>query len=67
VIEAVPARSAQPVEAIAAGAGVRLRDAFRALPLLVGYGLVEEVAAGFRLTDAGRQPTSAARRPPELR
>lgn len=67
IIEAVPARGAQSMEAIAAQAGVRLRDAMRALPLLVGHGLVQETADGFRLTAAGRRPTAAGNRPSPLR
>ena len=67
VIEVVPARQAQPIDAIAARAGVRLRDAMRALPVLVGNGLVEEVAGGFRLTAAGRASAPAGGPPPTLR
>ncbi len=68
IIEAVPARVAQPVEEIAAQAGVRLREAMRALPVLVGHGLVHETAAGFRLTVAGRRSPAAGDPPtPSLR
>lgn len=67
VIEVVPARIAQPADAIASQAGLRLLDALRALPQLVGFGLVEETAAGFRLTAAGRGPAAARDRSPSLR
>ncbi|MEP6696834.1 MAG: DNA-processing protein DprA [Pseudonocardiales bacterium] len=67
VIEAVPARQAQPIPEIAARAGVRLRDAMHALPLLVNHGLVEEAPGGFRLTVAGRQSAAAGNEPAPLR
>jgi DNA processing protein len=67
VIEAVPAREAQPIEVIAVQAGVRLRDAMRALPVLVGHGLVQETSAGFRLTVAGRRSAQGGDRPSSLR
>jgi DNA processing protein len=67
VIEAVPSRQAQPIEHIAAQAGVRLHAAMRALPLLVARGLVQETAEGFRLTAAGRRSTVVASTPSSLR
>ncbi len=67
VVEAVPAREAQPMVEIAAQAGIRVRDAMRALPILVGHGLVEESTTGFRLTTAGRRAAAAGNQPTSLR
>ncbi len=55
VLEGVPSRGAAAVDEIAAQAGVRVRDALRALPQLAIHGLVEEHASGFRLTRAAKQ------------
>lgn len=67
VVEEVPARDAEPLVEIAARAGVPVREAMRALPVLVGHGLVQETAAGFRLTAAGRRSAAADSRPSSLR
>ncbi len=55
VLEGLPARQTATPQDIAAQAGVRLGDALRALPLLVGHGLVEEHGIGYRLSAAGRR------------
>ncbi|MDQ6876057.1 MAG: DNA-processing protein DprA [Actinomycetota bacterium] len=63
VLEAMPGRGESAAEDLARQAGVGLRDGLRALALLSGHGLVEQLPAGFRLTAAGRRSATPAEAP----
>lgn len=66
VLEAMPGRGESAADDLAHQAGLGLREALRALALLSGSGLVEQVPAGFRLTAAGRASAALAE-PPSVR